>query len=165
MAGMRYGMSLTVQPDCLKCRVVSETVFGDMHLKDLLGSIARVGYYILFPDLSINLHNTYLLIRLQDTVVRASPLTSRFRVPRERTRWVSRRSVRHVKPVTCVRPPPRPMSWRVRPASSHSGTSLCAPSVRPDSSVPPPMVLCESGPLILYRFSFIDFFIYKLSIL
>ena len=33
-----------VQPDCLKGRVVCGTVYGDMHLKDLLGSITRVGY-------------------------------------------------------------------------------------------------------------------------
>ena len=30
---MRYGRSLTVQPDCLKGRVVCGTVFGDVHLK------------------------------------------------------------------------------------------------------------------------------------
>ena len=34
--------SHTVQPDCLNGRVVCATVYGDMHLKDLLGSIARV---------------------------------------------------------------------------------------------------------------------------
>ena len=27
-----------MQPDCLKGRVVCETVYGDMHLKDLVGS-------------------------------------------------------------------------------------------------------------------------------
>ena len=32
--------------DCLKGRVVCGTVYGDMHLKDLLGSIVRVGYCI-----------------------------------------------------------------------------------------------------------------------
>ena len=32
--------------DCLKGRVVCGTVDGDMHLKDLLGSIVRVGYCI-----------------------------------------------------------------------------------------------------------------------
>ena len=37
---------MTVEPDCLKGRVVCGTVYGDMHLKDLLGSIARVGYCI-----------------------------------------------------------------------------------------------------------------------
>ena len=42
---MRYGWSLAVQPDCLKGRVVCGTVYGDMHLKDLLGSItSRVLY-------------------------------------------------------------------------------------------------------------------------
>ena len=36
-----------MQPDCLKGRVVCGTVYGDMHLKDLLGSIhckSRVSY-------------------------------------------------------------------------------------------------------------------------
>ena len=35
-----------MQPDCLKGRVVCATVYGDMHLKDLLVSIVRVGYRI-----------------------------------------------------------------------------------------------------------------------
>ena len=47
---MRYGRSLTVQPNCLKGRVVCGTVYGEMHLKDLLGSFVRVGYRIPFPD-------------------------------------------------------------------------------------------------------------------
>ena len=47
---MRSGWSLEVQPDCLKCRVVCGTVYGDMHFKDLLGSIVRVGYRIQVPD-------------------------------------------------------------------------------------------------------------------
>ena len=47
-------MSLTVQPDCLKGRVVWRTVYGDMHLKDLLGSIA--GYSIPVPDFYLVLH-------------------------------------------------------------------------------------------------------------
>ena len=38
--------SLTVHFDCLKGRVVCGTFYGDMHLKYLLGSIARVGYCI-----------------------------------------------------------------------------------------------------------------------
>ena len=41
---MRWGRSLTVQPDCLKGRVMYGTVYGDMHLKDLLVSLVRVGY-------------------------------------------------------------------------------------------------------------------------
>ena len=40
---MHYGRSLTVQPNCLKGRVVYGTVYNDMHFKDLLGSITRVG--------------------------------------------------------------------------------------------------------------------------
>ena len=47
---VRYGWSLAVQPDCLKGRVVCGTVYGDMHLKDLLGSIVRVGYCIPVPE-------------------------------------------------------------------------------------------------------------------
>ena len=43
-------MSLAVQPDCLKGRVVYGTVCGDMHLKDHLGSMIRVGYRIPVPD-------------------------------------------------------------------------------------------------------------------
>ena len=43
---IRYGWSLAVQPDCLKGRVVGGTVYMDMHLKYLLGSIVRVGYHI-----------------------------------------------------------------------------------------------------------------------
>ena len=39
-----------VQHDCLKGLVVSGTVYGDMHFKDLLGSIARVRYCIPVPD-------------------------------------------------------------------------------------------------------------------
>ena len=46
MAHRRKGRSFTVQPDCLKGRVVCETVKGDMHL----WSIPRVGYCILVPD-------------------------------------------------------------------------------------------------------------------
>ena len=40
-ARMRYGWSLAVQLNCLKGRVVCGTVYGEMHLKDLLGSFAR----------------------------------------------------------------------------------------------------------------------------
>ena len=35
-----------------KGRVVCRTVYGDMYLKDLLGSVARVGYYITVTFLS-----------------------------------------------------------------------------------------------------------------
>ena len=47
---MRSGRSLAVQPNCLKGRVVCGTVYGEMHLKDLMGSFVRVRYRIPFPD-------------------------------------------------------------------------------------------------------------------
>ena len=53
---MRYGRSLAVQPDCLKGRVVCGTVYGEMPLKDLLGSFVRVGYRIPIPDFYLVLH-------------------------------------------------------------------------------------------------------------
>ena len=53
---MRYGRSLTVQPNCLKSRVVCGTVCGDMHFKDLLGSFLRGGYRIPVPDFYLLLH-------------------------------------------------------------------------------------------------------------
>ena len=53
---MRWGRSLAVQPNCLKGRLVCGTVYGDMHLKDLLGSIVRVGYRIPFPDFYLVQH-------------------------------------------------------------------------------------------------------------
>ena len=37
--------------ECLKGRVVCEHIYGDMHLKDLMGSISRVGYCILIESL------------------------------------------------------------------------------------------------------------------
>ena len=40
----------------LKGRVVCGTVYGDMHLKDLLGSFVRVGYRIPVPDFYLVLH-------------------------------------------------------------------------------------------------------------
>ena len=43
--------------DCLKGLVVCGTVYGDMHLKDLCGSIARVGYCIPVPDFYLVLHD------------------------------------------------------------------------------------------------------------
>ena len=48
--------SLVVQPDCLKGRVVCGTVYGDMHLKDLLELFARVtitvlDFYLVLHDL------------------------------------------------------------------------------------------------------------------
>ena len=46
---MRLGSRLTVQLDCLKGRVVCGTVYGEMHLKDLMGSIAKEGYCIPVP--------------------------------------------------------------------------------------------------------------------
>ena len=53
---MGYCRSLAVQPNCLKCRVVCGTVYGEMHLKDLLGSFVRVGYRIPFLDFYLVLH-------------------------------------------------------------------------------------------------------------
>ena len=55
---VRYlGRSLSVQPDCVKGRVLCGPLFGDMHyndlLKDLLGSMVGVGYCI--PILNFNL--------------------------------------------------------------------------------------------------------------
>ena len=32
------------------------TIYGDMHLKDLLGSIIRIGYCVLVPDFYLVLH-------------------------------------------------------------------------------------------------------------
>ena len=49
------------QPECLKGRVVCGTVYGDMHLKDLMGSIIRVGYCIRVPDFYLALHSLSLL--------------------------------------------------------------------------------------------------------
>ena len=43
------GRRLTVQPDCLKGRVVCGTVYGEMHLIDLLGLIVRVRFCIPSP--------------------------------------------------------------------------------------------------------------------
>ena len=47
-----------MQPDSLKgCALCNcGTVYGDMHLKDLLGSIARVGYCIPASDFYLLLH-------------------------------------------------------------------------------------------------------------
>ena len=42
--------------NCLKGRVVRGTVYGEMHLKYLLGSFVRVGYRIPFPDFYLVLH-------------------------------------------------------------------------------------------------------------
>ena len=57
-ACMRKGWSLAVQPKCLKVkgRVVCGTVYGEMHLKDLLGSFVGVGYRIPVPDFYLVLH-------------------------------------------------------------------------------------------------------------
>ena len=51
---MRWGRGLTVQPDCRKGQIVC--VYGDMHLKDLLRLIVRVGYCIRVPDFYLVLH-------------------------------------------------------------------------------------------------------------
>ena len=54
MARNALGRSLAVQPDCINGRVVYGTVYGEMHLRDLLGSFVRVGYRI--PDFCLVLH-------------------------------------------------------------------------------------------------------------
>ena len=54
-ACLRVGV-FRVQPDCLKGRVLCENVYGDMHLKHLLVSIARVGYCISVPAFYLVLH-------------------------------------------------------------------------------------------------------------
>ena len=51
------GMRVKVQPDCIKGRVVSGTVYGDIHYEDLLGSIPREGYLIPFLDFKWINHN------------------------------------------------------------------------------------------------------------
>ena len=49
--GVRVRVSLlAVQPDCGKGWVACGTLFGDMHYKDLLGSITREEYCIPIPD-------------------------------------------------------------------------------------------------------------------
>ena len=54
-ACVRVGV-LAVHPNCLKGRVVCRTVYGEMHLKDLLGSFVKVGYRIPVPDFYLVLH-------------------------------------------------------------------------------------------------------------
>ena len=49
-------MTEAVRPVCLKGRVMGRTIYGDMHLKDILGSIARAGYCIPVPDFYLVLH-------------------------------------------------------------------------------------------------------------
>ena len=56
LASGHKGRSLVVLYDCRKGRIVCRTVYGDVHLKDLLGSIARVGYCIPMPDFYLVLH-------------------------------------------------------------------------------------------------------------
>ena len=52
------------QPECLKGQVEYGTVYRDMHLKDLLGSIARVEYYIPVLDFYLMLmaFNGFIII-------------------------------------------------------------------------------------------------------
>ena len=45
-----------MQSDCVKCKVVCGAVYGDLHCKDLLGSITRVGDSIPVPDFFLVLH-------------------------------------------------------------------------------------------------------------
>ena len=51
------GKSLAVQPSCVKVRLMCGTVYEDMYYKDLLGSIARVGYCIQVLDFHLVLHD------------------------------------------------------------------------------------------------------------
>ena len=46
-----------MQPYCLKGQVVCWTVRGNMHLKDILGSIAREGYWFPVPDFRLVLNS------------------------------------------------------------------------------------------------------------
>ena len=50
--GLEFGSAA----HCLKGRVVCGTVYGEMHLKNLLGSFVRVGYHIPVPDFYLVLH-------------------------------------------------------------------------------------------------------------
>ena len=45
-----------MQPGCVKGQALCGTVYGDLHLKDLLGSFPRVGYCKLVPDFHLVLH-------------------------------------------------------------------------------------------------------------
>ena len=51
-----HGKRLAVQPNYGKGWAVCRTVYGDMHFKDLLGSIVRVGYCFQDPDFYRVLH-------------------------------------------------------------------------------------------------------------
>ena len=51
-----FDQDVHVNANCLKGQVVCGTVYGDMYLKDLLGSFVRVGYRILFPDFYLLVH-------------------------------------------------------------------------------------------------------------
>ena len=52
----RYENFILATLHCLKGRVVCGTVYGEMHLKVLLGSFVRVGYRIPVPDFYLVLH-------------------------------------------------------------------------------------------------------------
>ena len=49
-------LHICVWVECLKGRVLYETVYGDMHLKDPLRSFVRVGYCIPVPVFYLVLH-------------------------------------------------------------------------------------------------------------
>ena len=53
---VRNALGLEYGSVCLKGRVVCGAVYGEMHLKDLLGPIVRVEYCIQVPDI-------YLVLR------------------------------------------------------------------------------------------------------
>ena len=50
------GLEFDRQPDYINSWEVFGTVYVDMHYKDLLGSIERVGYHISVPDFCLVLH-------------------------------------------------------------------------------------------------------------
>ena len=53
--GLEFGSAA----QCLKDRVVCGTVYGEMHLKDLMGSFVRVGYRIPVPDFYLVLYGLH----------------------------------------------------------------------------------------------------------
>ena len=73
LLGTHSVRSLPVQSDCLKGRVVCGTVYGDMHLKHRLRSIARVGYFVQVPDFYLELDGLRFLTSTIMDLPSASP--------------------------------------------------------------------------------------------
>ena len=61
-----------MQPVGLKSRVVSGTVYGDMYLNCLLGSIARVAYSIPVPNLYLVLYMVFAAERALNEFINQS---------------------------------------------------------------------------------------------